>query len=346
MNDATTATAGSKQSPLPGLIVWVSTLAGLGLSIEALLTICGSCSVTAGYRLFGMEFGWAGIAFFAPLLPLLALRRRQAWCGWLVPLLLFAAAGAEARFIWIQKYEIGQWCPICLCLAAAVFLACLGSLWERLHTLSAKGESMKSTLVTLLLASFFFVIGLGAATVGVNKQADAAEPDLFLGRRSSPTTVYFVSDWFCPACRKAEPTLERIYPELSRSVRIGFVDFPIHRETTNFTPYNMQFLINEKAKYMSLRRALSELSLKTRTPSEAEVAAAIAPLGVRLRPINYADTLNGMQWNQKIYNGFNVHSTPTVVVTNGTTSRTKLLVGGNRISLPAIRAAIADVESN
>lgn len=205
---------------------------------------------------------------------------------------------------------------------------------------------MKSTLVTLLLASFFFVIGLGAATVGVNKQADAAEPDLFLGRRSSPTTVYFVSDWFCPACRKAEPTLERIYPELSRSVRIGFVDFPIHRETTNFTPYNMQFLINEKAKYMSLRRALSELSLKTRTPSEAEVAAAIAPLGVRLRPINYADTLNGMQWNQKIYNGFNVHSTPTVVVTNGTTSRTKLLVGGNRISLPAIRAAIADVESN
>jgi hypothetical protein len=124
------------------------------------------------------------------------------------------------------------------------------------------------------------------------------------------------------------------------------VDFPIHRETTNFTPFNLQFLTHEKAKYISLRKALSELSLRTRTPSEAEVAAAIAPLGVRLRPIDYADTLYGMQANLTVYRGFNVHSTPTVVVTNAKTKKSRLLVGENRINPATIRAAITEVERN
>lgn len=347
MNATPDTAAGSKKAfPLPGLIIWIASLSGMGLSVEALFKICGSCSVTADYRLFGMEFGWFGIGFFTLLIPLLALRGRFACCNWLALLLLFAAAGAEARFIWIQKYEIGQWCPICLSLATAVFLACAGVTWERLRTLSAKGAPMKSKLIHLVLVSLFFVMGLGAATAGVNRQADAAEPDLFLGRRSSPTTVYFVSDWFCPACRKAEPVIETMYPELARAVRIGFVDFPIHRETSNFTPFNLQFLTFEKAKYISLRRALSDLSLKTKTPSEAEVAAAIAPLGVRLRPINYADTLYGMQANLTVYRGYGVHSTPTVVVTNARTKKSKLLVGDNRITPAAVRAAITDVERN
>lgn len=347
LNATTDRAIGSKKSfPFPGLITWVASLAGMGLSLETVFKICGSCSVTADYRLFGMEFGWVGIGFFALLLPLLALRGRSACCAWLALLLLFAAAGAEARFIWIQKYEIGQWCPICLSLAATIFLACAGVTWERLRTLSAKGAPMKSKLIHFVLVSLFFVMGLGTATVGVNRQADAAEPDLFLGKRSSPTTVYFVSDWFCPACRKAEPAIESIYPELARSVRIGFVDFPIHRETTNFTPFNLQFLTFEKAKYISLRRALSDLSLRTRTPSEAEVSAAIAHLGVRLRPINYADTLYGMQANLTVYRGFNVHSTPTVVVTNAKTKKSRLLVGDNRINPATVRAAIAEVERN
>lgn len=329
---------------LPDAITWLASLAGVGLSIVALLEVCASCSETAAYRVFGLDFGWFGIGYFTLLTLMLGLRRRLHRCGGIVLLLAFAAAGAEARFIWIQKYDIGQWCPVCLSLAAAVFLVCVGATWERFRHFTAKGATMKSKLLFLVCVSLCFVLGLGAATAGVRKESDDAELDLFLGRRSSPTTVYFVSDWFCPACRKAEPVIEKMYPELARSVRIGFVDFPIHRETTNFTPFNLQFLTFEKAKYISLRRALSDLSLRTRTPSEADVRAAIAPLGVRLRPLNYSDTLYGMQSNLTVYRGFDVHSTPTVVVTNARTRKSRLLVGDRQISLPAVRSAIAEVE--
>jgi protein-disulfide isomerase len=338
------SSADTAKGILPTAITWLASLSGVVLSIVALLNICDSCSETANYRVFGLDFGWFGIGYFSLLTLTLALRRKFHHCARIALLLAFAAAGAEARFIWIQKYDIGQWCPICLCLAAAVFFICIGTAWERLRHLTAKGATMKSKLVFLVLVSLFFVMGLGAAIAGVKKEADNAEQDLFLGRRSSPTTVYFVSDWFCPACRKAEPVIEKMYPELARSVRIGFVDFPIHRETTNFTPYNLQFLTFEKAKYISLRRALSDLSLKTRTPTEAEVRAAIAPLGVRLRPLDYSETLYGMQSNLTVYRGFDVHSTPTVVVTNARTKKSKLLVGDGQINLPAVRAAIAEVE--
>lgn len=329
---------------LPGMVVWLAVLSGLALSIVSLFKICSSCSETANYRVFGLDFGWFGIGYFALMTMAVALRKRSEWFCWFSTLLVFSAAGAEARFIWIQKYEIGQWCPICLSLATAVFFACIGTVWERFRTISVKGATMKSKLVYLVLVSLFFVTGLGAALTGVQKEADAAEQDLYLGRTSSPTTVYFVSDWFCPACRKAEPAIEKMYPELAKSVRIGFVDFPIHKETTNFTPYNLQFLTFEKKKYISLRKALADLSLKTKTPSEEEVKSAVAPLGVKLRPMSYSDTLYGMQSNLMVYRGYNVHSTPTVVVANDKTKKNKLLVGDVQINLAAVKAAIAEVE--
>ncbi len=92
------------------------------------------------------------------------------------------------------------------------------------------------------------LMGLGGSIMGVKKEADAAELDMFLGKTSSPTTVYFVSDWFCPICRKIEPAIEKMYPELAKSVRISFIDLPIHKETLNFTPYNLQFISFEKSK--------------------------------------------------------------------------------------------------
>ena len=328
----------------PGLILWLAIPAGLILSVTALIKICSSCSETANYRIFDQDFGWFGIGFFVLISCLLFARKRSACLGWLMTSLLFAAAGAEARFIWIQKYDIGQWCPICLGLAAAVFIACCAASWEQLRILTSKGATMKSIMARLILLPLFFALGLGAALSGVKKEADAAELDMYLGKTSSKTTVYFVSDWFCPACRKAEPVIEKMYPELAKSARVGFIDYPIHRETTNFTPFNLQFLMNEKAKYISLRKALADLSQKTKTPSEAEVQAAIAPLGVKLKPLNYSDTTYGLQANLMIYRGYNVRFTPTVVVANDKTKKSKLLVGEDHITLPAIRAAITEVE--
>jgi thioredoxin-related protein len=51
-----------------------------------------------------------------------------------------------------------------------------------------------------------------------------------------------------------------------------------------------------------------------------------------------------MQSNLTVYQGFNVHSTPTVVVFNAKTKKSKLLVGDVQINLAAVKAAIAEVE--
>jgi len=329
---------------VPGIIVWLATLAGLALSVAALLKICSSCSETAQYRVFGMDFGWFGIAYFVVLTLAVALRRRHFVFGWISSLLFFASAGAEAHFIWIQKYEIGQWCPICLSIAAAVFIACAGISCDTFRIYTLKGATMKTKMMYILLVSAFFVMGLGTAVLGVKKDADAAELDLFLGKGSSATTVYFVSDWFCPVCIKIEPVIEKMFPEVAKSAKIGFVDFPIHKETINYTPYNIYFLTHEKAKYIGIRKALSALAFKSKNPTDSEVKAAVAPLGVKLKKIDNSDTLFGMQSNLMVYRGYNVNSTPSVVITNSKTKKTRLLVGDTQISELSVKAAITEVE--
>ena len=93
-----------------------------------------------------------------------------------------------------------------------------------------------------------------------------------------------------------------------------------------------------------MRKALSELSGKTKNPAPEEVQAAVNPLGVKLRQVNYSDILYGMQANLTVYRGFGVKSTPSVVVTNEKTKKTKILVGDRQISEQNILAAIAEVE--
>lgn len=203
---------------------------------------------------------------------------------------------------------------------------------------------MNSKLRHLVLVGALLAIGLGAALLGPGNKASAAGPDLFLGKKTGATTVYFINDWFCPVCVRTEPVIEKLYPAIARSARVGFVDFPIHRETTNFTPYNIHFLTHEKGRYMAIRRALSALARKTKQPTHAQVQAAVAPLGVRLPRISTSDTLFGLQSNLMVYRGHDVTMTPTVVVTNAKTKRTRLLAGKNRISEQSITTAIAEVE--
>jgi protein-disulfide isomerase len=203
---------------------------------------------------------------------------------------------------------------------------------------------MKTTLRHIVVILVTVLIGFGAALFGVQKEAGAAELDIYLGKRKSDTTVYFVSDWFCPVCRKIEPEIEKIYPELTSTVRVAFIDMPIHPESANITPYHIQFMLYEKDKYIRLRHALNEISHISKNPTQEQVQTAVAPVGVALRPPNFMEILNGVRQFETVYKGFKVTATPTVVIDNTRTRKRKLLVGGNEISSNAIKAAIADVE--
>ena len=63
-----------------------------------------------------------------------------------------------------------------------------------------------------------------------------------LGDQKSDVSVYIFTDWFCPACKKLEPTLEAIVPKLLKNTRINFVDIAIHPESQNIINYNLSLL--------------------------------------------------------------------------------------------------------
>lgn len=328
----------SGQTRLTGGLLWLAVIAGFILSLMDLLEICtDACSETATFTIFGLNFGWFGLAFFTFVLLSLTVRNRLSLAGLLLTLLLFSAAGAELHFIWLQKYEIGKWCPICLSIAAAVYLGCGVLIFETLRSGTVKSNFKRITIMIVAL-----VLGATVASFGVARESQASF-DFFLGKKKSPITVYFISDWFCPACKKVEPRIEQIYEQVSKEARVAFIDYPIHAETNNFTPYNLQFLAFEKEKYPKLRCALAELALKTKTPTPEQVQAVIAPYGVMLRQMNYADISFGLQTNMTTYRGFNIKGTPSVVIDNSKTKKHKILVGDKQITLQAVQAAMTEV---
>lgn len=324
--------------------IWVAVSAGLVLSILSVLKVCASCSRFASFFIFGINFSWFGVGCFFAIAVLLALSRRYALADWLVSLFFFSAAGAEVWFIWVQKFVARQWCPICLGIAATVFLGCAVKLKQIIASSRTKGGTMKIFFKTGIALLAVAALGFAGAVLGVKEEPKTAGLDLFLGNKESATTVYFVSDWFCPGCRRSEGRIERMIPEIASRVRISFVDFPIHNETLNFTPYNLQFLSFEKEKYFELRKALFELAKKTDKPSPEDVQAAVAPLGVKLREVSYADILTGMKANMTVYEGWHIESTPSVVVVNTNTQKSKILVGEWKMRAKPVKAAIDEVE--
>jgi len=326
------------------IILFLALGAGLVLSVLSALGICSdACSEAASYSIFSVNLGWFGAAFFVMLLLAATVRNRLPWVEELGTLLVFAAAGAEARFIWLQKFVIGAWCPLCLGIAAAVSCAALMLLLEKFVALQGSQRKMKLIFKQMLLVTAAFACGLAISLAGVQKEAESAVIDPYLGKVESPVTVYFISDWFCPGCREVEPEIERMYPEVAKMARVAFIDYPIHPETANFTPYNLQFMAYEKAKYLKLRRTLAKLATKTKAPSPDQVQAAVAPLGVKMRQINYADVLYISQFNLTTYRGYSIKSTPSVVIVNTRSKRKKVLQGTTEITARAVKSAITEL---
>ena len=108
-------------------------------------------------------------------------------------------------------------------------------------------------------------------------------------------------------------------------------------------PRDLSKRVSKATKTLALRKALSELSLKTKSPSPEEVQTAVASHGVKVRQLDYADILYGMQSDLSVYRGYGLKGTPSVVVTNSKSKKTKIFVGDREITREAIINAIAEV---
>jgi protein-disulfide isomerase/uncharacterized membrane protein len=330
-------------------LVWAGLAAGLVLSISLAIGLCPDmCKATYQWTLFGMSFPSFGTFFFAVCLLLFHLRDRPL-VRILLAVLVAGAWGAEVTLLYVQHSLIKNWCPICLAVALCVLLAgiALAISWfpgMRKPLGSGRGGSMRylsrgAFLVAVMVAgSYLSFLGLG------NPAASQAETlPLALGKLDSDVEVYVFTDWFCPACRKAEPDMERAYPDIMARAKLLFIDIPIHSESMNFIPYNLSFLVREKAKYLEIRKTLLRLAERTKEPTPEDIQKAVAPLGVTYRPLNYVDVNAGVHYFHSVAQAFRVEGTPAMAVYNRKTKTTRVLNGTQDLFYPYILMAVSGV---
>lgn len=329
---------------------WLASLliiAGLVLTAVSALKLCSeTCNQAHNYRLLGLPFEVGGGVYFSLLAALHFGSLKWPRLGNFVPALILLGLGAETYFIYVQKYEIGVWCPVCLSIAATVFLLGLCYIKIRIN----QGVFMKNWLSSASFMGVFFV-GLAIANLGLTKidklQAveDRIKEDIKFGNKSSPVEVYVFTDWACPACRAIEPALEKMAPKITQQAQLIFVDTVVHPETLNYAPYNISFMVNAKPSYFDVREALSKLSIKTKKPNDQDIAKAVAPLRVTYKELPYEDVTVAMRYFEDLVERFKITGTPTIAIVNRDAKKGKKLAGIDEISEANVLKAIDSLKS-
>lgn len=337
---------------VPFLVSAVALFCACALSVVSWMNLCSqACAEGHAYRLYGLTFESVGLSLlpivtathllsrnFSILLPI---------TGWI----LCATLGAEVMFIYVQKYKIGSWCPICLliaaCLAIAAFPYLKGYFKQFKKSLEhpERGQIMYN-IYRGLTGLGFFVVGFLVAFGGIGKYSklQAAENNIkdsiSFGNTSSKIEVYVFTDWACPACRTLEPNLEKVLTKIMTKAKVTFVDDPLHPETLNYTPFNVSFMINNKSGYFALRTALTKMSQDVKEPSEQQIEALASKMGQKYKRLNYSDVALANKYFSHLVSTLDVDGTPTVVVVNKNTQKGKKLPGASKITEANITKAI------
>lgn len=337
------------------LIISLALLAGLILSILSWLELCVEhCSANQNYLLFGLPFAFGGMTFFVTAFAVHIFSRKYSFLSTLLSWMIAAAFGSEIMFIAVQKYEIGHWCPVCLGIALTVLIVgflLIATYFKQLKTTfksDNRGQIMDVLKKGLTTLSFAFV-GFLMAFIGVSKPnlAEAAINDmkekLAFGNRNSPIEVYFVTDWFCPSCRKVEPLIEKIFPAIQSRAAFYFIDYPIHKKSLNFTPYNLAFMINDRQHYFKARDALTVLAEENDSPNDQDVASLAQKNRLNFRELSFVEVKGGMEFFDKIVEKYNLNATPVLIFTNVKNNKVVKLEGRDEITESRVMKALESV---
>ena len=188
-----------------GYRLWVLALLTVGLVISILsgTSLCnfGGCTEAHQYRLFGLPFPLVGIGFFLVGALLVVGVGKFPVLDIIFSSMVAGAAGAEINMILLQKNVIRAWCPLCLGIAAVIFLLTAGQLGR--YLLSRKEGvymNVKSVYKPLMMCAVA-LLGFTLTFSGIaKKEAVASQLNFNLGKQDSKLEVYLFSDWLCPVC--------------------------------------------------------------------------------------------------------------------------------------------------
>lgn len=346
----------TKLSPSVLYIITIfAILFGLFFSVLSGMEACTeACAEAHKYRLFGLTFSLAGVFYFGLtfFLQLFSQVNHRAFLA--TSLLLAAGLGAEIVFIIIQKMN-GSWCPLCLSITVAIIIASLARGLSYTKEIAAavhngrRPEIMRWIKQSLLMLPAL-LLGIFAAFTGVYKVVSenvivqkAIEEQIVFGDHESPMDVYVFTSWTCPACRRLEPKLERMVPDMFKKARVTFVDFGEDMTTLNFLPYNLSFMLNNKSSYIELRHLLGEIAENTGTPSEEQIEKAVRELGSVYKQLNYSEIVLAIDYFKDLAKVYKIQAIPAVVIVNKQTKEQQALTGIH-ITAANVRKALSGKE--
>ncbi|WP_042279350.1 DsbA family protein [Candidatus Protochlamydia sp. R18] len=149
-----------------------------------------------------------------------------------------------------------------------------------------------------------------------------------LGKSDSPIEIYIVSDWFCRSCKKLEPRLENLYDKFKNKAAFYFIDYPINRQSSNFSPYHLSFLIFEKKNYLKARQALICLTKENQKPTDSDVEKIAKCNKLNFQELAYEDISKGIDFFDSIVKKYQINATPSVIVVNKNNKQFEIFKGG------------------
>jgi len=210
---------------------------------------------------------------------------------------------------------------------------------ERLFSLARRRINVAILAVLgFLIASFTFA--------GVAQSAYGAEKPRIPSIGSGPYELYIFTDYFCGPCQALEKELDATLRELmaSNSVKITFIDIPIHRQTTLYNRYFL-YAANAAGSGRDLLLARQELFALAGRDAAANEKKIVSLFKNRNIAFKVYDLKTVYPEFNRIIKQFNVSSTPTCVVKYSPTDvRTYSGISRIRNGLAVLRAATAKLK--
>ncbi len=327
------------------IAIWLVILTTLTLTIISLSELCSeNCSEAHKWRIFGVKFETFGLVFFSIVAITHLLSFWYPILQLAVGLFFYLALGAELMFIIAQKYMIGAWCPICLSIAGCIFVG-TALITVKLYILRKK-EKFMFQLRWKILPFIAIFLGFFSSFIGLHKhdylqaREDVLQNNIAFGKIDSNIEVYLFTDWACPACRNLEPIVKPLTLAIEDHAKVTFVDHAVHPETLNFMPYHLSFMLKNKKNYFELRKILTDISVETSSPTDEDIEASLAKIGMEYQELNYADIAICIKYFKKLAEKFNIKGTPTLVIINREAKKGKKLTGNDEITIENTLKAI------
>lgn len=314
--------------PLSKTIFLLTAVLGVILSVFSHLNWCmlEGCQAWYGSEAYGLPISIWGIIYFVVLVSIGLLSGNKV-LDFIRVLLLGAGLGVEIGLVYVQ-WAAGEWCPVCLGIAAAVFILIIQEVAILIKRLRSRIIGNKHLLSCVLLLILGTAVAHAAFRPIVNDLLPPADYDKrqvrimlenvpYVGKTDSWPVVRVYSDYLCPYCRKQEPLINEMVKKYEEQARFYFCDLPIHGDASQF--YITMYLAcaladNTKEEVLQARETLFSLA-DEEILSPAPVINALRAQGLELLTASepLASTYESIILLSRLDG---VSSTPTVVIEN------------------------------